>query len=104
LTVTFSASAYGGNGPPYGYNWSLPDGKTVGGPVMALTLSSGGTYTVTLNVTDRAGTLIQRSWTVSVTSAPVLTFAEIVAISTGVGILAAVLGTGAWRRKRKPIP
>ncbi len=104
LTVTFSASAFGGNGPPYGYNWSLPDGTTVEGPNLSLTLSSGGTYTVTLSVTDRAGTLIQRSWTVSVTSAPVLTAAEIVAISTGVGILAAVLGSGALRRKRQPIP
>jgi hypothetical protein len=104
LTVTFSASAYGGNGPPYGYNWSLPDGNTVEGPALSLTLSSGGTYTVTLDVTDRAGTLIQRSWTVSVTSAPVLTAAEIVALSTGVGILSAVLGSGAWRRKRQPIP
>ena len=43
LTVTFSASAFGGNGPPYGYNWSLPDGTTVEGPNLSLTLSSGGT-------------------------------------------------------------
>ncbi len=104
LTVNFSVSAYGGKGPPYSYSWTLPNGTHATGPDLNLTLARAGSYTVTLLVTDANGTEFVRSWTISVTSAPTVSVAEILSIGAAVGVVAAVVGVGVRRRRPPPTP
>jgi len=104
FSVRFTVSAYGGKGPPYTYTWTLPNGTQSTGPDLNLTITALGTFTVTLNVTDRAGALYQRNWTLSVRPVPILSLAEIVALAAGAGVVAAVVGTGVWRKRPPPTP
>jgi PKD repeat protein len=102
LTVTFQADAYGGHGPPYLYAWSFGDGGVASGANATHTFDSTGTYTITLNVTDVAGTSTERTWTVTVSTslgavAPFLFLGAGAAVGTVVA-LGAVL---ARRRSRR---
>ncbi len=50
-TVSFSASVGGGNAP-YTYTWDFGDGSTGSGPTPTHAFSAGGSFTVTLSVSD----------------------------------------------------
>jgi hypothetical protein len=52
--------------PKAGYVWSFGDGKNAVGPSVVHTYAKGGTYTVTLTVTDRGGNVRSLSQTISV--------------------------------------
>ncbi len=62
--------------PNAGYQWSFGDGTSAAGPSVVHSYAKGGTYTVTLTVTDRGGDVRSLSQTIDVlgpTGAPVPT-------------------------------
>jgi parallel beta-helix repeat protein len=63
LTVSFTASASGGN-PPYTYHWACSDGSSSTQQNPSYTFTEPGTYTVTLTVIDSSDN--QDSATVSI--------------------------------------
>lgn len=52
--------------PKAGYVWNFGDGTTAVGPSVVHAYAKGGTYTVTLTVTDRGGNIRNLSQTISV--------------------------------------
>jgi hypothetical protein len=104
LSVRFDVSAVGGKGPPYNYSWTLPNGTQAYGTDLNLSFATVGAYPVTLNVTDSAGDHYERSWTVSVIPVPILSFAEVAAAGSAVGIVLAVVASGLWPRRKRPSP
>lgn len=64
------------DGPLAGYGWNFGDGATATGPTASHTYAAGGTYTITLTVTDGEGAVATRSDTVTVgpNQAPVAAF------------------------------
>jgi hypothetical protein len=65
VSTTFTATASGG-ASPYTYAWSFGDGKNGTGSSPAHTYSSGGTYNVTLKITDYFGSTFSISHIVTV--------------------------------------
>ena len=107
LAVHFSVSAQEGAGPPYTYEWTLPNGTRLNGTQFNVTFTDFGRYSATVSVTDRAGHATNRTFWVTVEAPGVLTSPEIlgVGVLTG-GLLAAVvvLAGGGGRRPLSPSP
>lgn len=91
LVVRLAPTASGGAGPPYSYRWSLPNGSTSTATNVTLTLGSPGTYGVSVEVSDPVNATIGCAWTITVAGAPLIPFAEVLAIGAAAGAgLAAV--------------
>src|SRR5205823_4828060 len=75
LTCSFNAS---GSSDPDGaiasYAWSFGDAATGSGTTASRTYAAGGTYTVTLTVTDNGGAASQTAHAVAVNAPPVASF------------------------------
>src|SRR5258708_18177311 len=75
LTCSFNAS---GSSDPDGtiasYAWSFGDGTSGSGATASRTYAAGGTYTVTLTVTDNAAPATQTAHVVTVNAPPVASF------------------------------
>jgi PKD repeat protein len=75
LTCSFNGS---GSRDPDGtiasYAWTLGDGTATSGPSVSHTYAVGGSYTVTLTVTDNAGATDAKSQTAVVNAPPVASF------------------------------
>jgi len=65
LSVNFTASASGGKSP-YSYSWKFGDGQSSSLQNPSHTFNSGGTYTVTLTVTDSTSNTATDSLTINV--------------------------------------
>ncbi len=103
LTVTINATAYGGAGPPYQYEWTLTGGRHSNGSSVTLVFPIVGTYVLRLNVTDRSGGTAERNFTIMVDYPWPLAPIEIVAAGAAVGLLFAVVLAGTrGRQKRDP--
>jgi PKD repeat protein len=100
VSVTFTANASGGNGPPYRYVWSIGDGPAVNGSTVVESFSTPGVYLATVTVTDRGGNIAERDWNVTVRAPPSsgLPGPELVALAGAVGIGGAVLALWVGRR------
>jgi len=64
-TLTFSASAQGGNGP-YTYSWNFGDGTTASGANPTHAYSADGTYIITMTTTDNYGQTTTKTQQVTV--------------------------------------
>ncbi|TMI62271.1 PKD domain-containing protein [Candidatus Bathyarchaeota archaeon] len=73
LQITFTGSASGGTAP-YGFSWAFGDGGSSGANPAAHSYSSTGSFTVTLTVRDANGATATSSQTISVASAPSVSF------------------------------
>ncbi|MFI5419303.1 MAG: PKD domain-containing protein [Candidatus Lutacidiplasmatales archaeon] len=69
LSVACSSSVSSGN-PPYSFNWSFGDGGASTLPNPSHIFLSGGTFTVSLLVTDQAGLRVTRNASILVVSTP----------------------------------
>ncbi len=107
LTVTFSATAQGGYGAPYSYRWtflapqgSVPEGY---GTTVDRTFDKGGVFAATVNVTDRAGVTVERTWLVTV-HAGLLTASDVLEIAgaAGVGVGLLTYFVALWRSEPDP--
>jgi outer membrane protein assembly factor BamB len=67
LKVNFEASAHGGL-PPYSFAWTFGDGTDGAGPSPVHDFAAQGTYTVTVTVTDEAGSHESTHMTITVTA------------------------------------
>ena len=69
--LTFGANLSGGTGP-FTFAWSFGDGGTSTSPSPSHEFAAGGTYTVTVNVTDAAGSSTERAsvFTVAASNTP----------------------------------
>ena len=67
LTVKFTSSPSGGLSP-YTFNWSFGDGTYSENADTTHMYTSPGSYHVTLTVTDLAGTVYSKAFTISVSS------------------------------------
>lgn len=65
-TVSFTAKALGG-APSYNFNWDFGDGTTARGPTETDSYNQGGSYVVTLTVSDAANNAVTIQRTVTVT-------------------------------------
>ena len=68
LTITFNATASGGTQADYRYAWSFSDGGQATGETVEHRFQGGGTFAVTVTVTDSAGNTA--ATTLNVTLAP----------------------------------
>jgi PKD repeat protein len=81
IPARFDASTTQDEGTPCldacSYSWDFGDGSTAGGRVVTHVFTAARTYTVTLNVTDAAGTVASRAQSVTVLDvpAPIVTIA-----------------------------
>jgi hypothetical protein len=103
LSVTIATAAYGGKGPPYRYEWTLLNGTHPTTSSVSLYLPQVGKYVVHLNVTDRAGEVDERNFTIVVGYPNPDAPAEIVLGSAGIGALVAFV-LGRQRTPRPPKP
>jgi PKD repeat protein len=71
LAVTFTSSATGGV-TPYTFAWTFGDGQASNLQSPAHTYSVAGTYSVSLTVTDSAGTAVSQAFAISVAAVPAL--------------------------------
>jgi PKD repeat protein len=111
LTVTFSAVASGGSGPPYTYAWEFGDGTGADTGNVTYTYDSVGTFTATITVHDAHGAAYNRSYSIVVESpasggGPVFGFLPrsfslaLLAVVPGVAIAAILVAVS--RRARPP--
>ena len=103
LTVEFSAAASGGYGPPYTYQWTFSSGTGASGPAVSRTFDQAGTYSASVNVTDRDGGTARMNWTVTVAAPPVPASLLILGAGAAVGLGLAVLAVARERRKRRTV-
>ncbi len=101
LTVEFSAAASGGYGPPYTYQWTFSSGPGASGPSVNRTFGQAGTYSASVNVTDRGGGTARRNWTVTVAAPAVPASLVILGGGAAVGVGSALFAVGRVRRKRR---
>ena len=104
LTVTFTATAFGGYGPPYTYSWTFGGGSPANGSVVNRTFSSVGTYTATVHVRDAQGLLLNRSWTVTVEGPGGIPAVALVAGGAAVGVGIGLIALWIARRSRRAPP
>lgn len=104
LSITFAVLGVGGTGPPYSYHWTFEGGRAVNGTTVTVDYPSLGRFWASVNVTDSSGQSVVRNWTVDLHPPPALDAAEIVALSSGVGVLAAVVQHEGWLRRRPGRP
>ncbi|HEY3436299.1 MAG TPA: PKD domain-containing protein [Actinotalea sp.] len=95
-TVDGSASS-DPDGTIAGYAWAFGDGGTASGPTASHHYASGGTYTVTLTVTDNAGATGTTTRTVSPTAPPSPVFAADTFTRTVTNGFGTADTGGAWR-------
>ncbi len=103
LTVEFSAAASGGYGPPYTYQWSFSSGPGASGPSVNRTFDQAGTYSASVNVTDRGGGTARMNWTVTVAAPAVPASLVILGVGAAVGVGSALFAVGRGRRKRRTL-
>jgi pro-kumamolisin-like protein/PKD domain-containing protein len=101
FTITFSANASGGLGPPYQYNWAFGDNMTADTANGTHTYENAGQYEVFLSALDYGRDTILRTWSVTVLAPPApTTFPAWVLLVVGAGsgaALAVIVG-----RRRYP--
>jgi len=86
LTVTFTALALGGSGPPYTYRWTFGGSNQSTGPTVVRSYAAPGVYSATVNVTDGDGDNASRAWTVTVALPPPFSPALLLSIAAAVGV------------------
>ena len=101
LTVTFTATASGGYGPPYAYSWTFSAGPPANGSVVNRTYGSVGTYTATVHVRATEGPPLNRSWTVTVESGRTIPAGTLVLGAATVGLATGLIALWIARRSRR---
>ncbi len=102
LSVTIATAAYGGKGPPYRYAWTFANGTHATTATVHLYFPQIGTYVFRLNVTDRAGDVAEKNFTIVVGYPLPYVPLAIVLGSAGVGALVAVVSRFRRPPKSKP--
>lgn len=100
FTVHLAAGAYGGAGAPYGYAWSLPSGGSSAASNVTLTFAGGGTFHVSVAVTDAASATAVCSWTIVVTGHPPVSALYVVVLGVLSGAALAVVFLYATRPRK----
>ena len=90
-TVHLAPVATGGAGPPYGYQWTLPNGTYSDATNVTLTFPAAGTYHVVVVVRDASSATARCAWSIVVAPAPPVTFLEIALIGVAAGVLLAAV-------------
>jgi PKD repeat protein len=104
-SVSLSAAATGGDGPPYTYRWTLPNGSTATTANVTIAFGSGGVFTVQLLVTDAANSTTSCAWSIVVTTPPAIPPVLVLAVGAAGGVgLAAVFLWATRPRARAPPP
>ncbi len=70
FSATLRPGPVGGDGPPYTYAWTLPDGGTATTENVTVALTTPGTYQASVVVTDAANETATCRWTLVVLSTP----------------------------------
>ncbi len=99
-TVTLDPSPLGGEGPPYSYNWTLPDGANSTASSVSVTFDRPGEYRVLVEVTDSGIGRAVCLWEVDVSAPLPVTPAEVVLLGLGVGVALAVFFV--WVTRPRP--
>ncbi len=105
LLVHFHVSAQEGSGPPYSFRWFLPNGTESNATAFTVSLSSLGVYKATVSVTDRAGNVVNKTFSVNVVAPGILSPPVILILGAGAGagVSAAAYRTlAAYARGRRP--
>ena len=98
--VSLTAGATGGDGPPYTYRWTLPNGTTATTPNVTVDLGSPGVVTVQLLVTDAANSTTSCAWSIVVTAPPAVPPWSVLAVGAAGGV--ALAGLFLWATRPRP--
>ena len=96
--LTFTATAFGGFGPPYWYAWSFGNGGNLTTANGTHSFEDPGNYLVTLTVTGVFGAIAEKNWTVTVEPPFAWVGIGILGAGTAVGVVAAIAAL--WSRRR----
>ncbi len=100
-SVSLSAGATGGDGPPYTYRWTLPDGGAPTTANVTVDLPSSGVYTVQLVVTDAANATTSCAWSIVVAALPAIP--PLLVLLVGVAGGATLAGWFLWATRPRPV-
>jgi PKD domain len=101
-SVTFTATASGGAGGPYTFNWSFGDGEYASGQTVHHSYTATGTVVPMLRVTDRLGAVNTTSIDsihVSAVPAPLAGFADLLILGIAI-VVAIIVGLVVLSRRR----
>ncbi len=99
-TVTFDPEPQGGDGPPYAYAWTLPNGSNASAEEVTITFDTPGTYHVVVEVTDAGTGAAGCAWSVDVLAPLPIGPALVLLVGAAAG--GALAGFFVWVTRPRP--